>query len=116
MSLVMSMRPNLYTAYLQCSFQWDGDYEPVVETRTPVYFVVGAHDEYYRSEPSENAYNSLHELYEQQGLSAEEIDDLLVLNVKEDSYFEEQGVTNQHVQGGGLFVKDEEIMNWLFDR
>ena len=116
MSLVMGMRPDLYTAYLQCSSQWDGDYEPVVEARTPVYFVVGAHDEYYGSEPSENAYNSLHELYEKQGLSEKEIDDLLVLDVKEDSYFEDQGVTNQHGQGGGLFVKDEKIMSWLFDR
>lgn len=30
MSLVMGMRPDLFTAYLQCSSQWDGAYEPVV--------------------------------------------------------------------------------------
>lgn len=41
MSQVMGMRPDLFTAYLQCSSQWDGDFEPVVEARVPVYFVVG---------------------------------------------------------------------------
>lgn len=39
MSLVMGKRPELFTAYLQCSSQWDGSYDPVVESRTPVYIV-----------------------------------------------------------------------------
>lgn len=116
MSLVMGMRPDLYTAYLQCSSQWDGAYEPVVQAKTPVYFVVGAHDEYYGSEPSEDAYNNLRELYQKEGLSDEEIDDLLVLDVKDDSYFSDQGVTNQHGQGGGLFVEDDAVMGWLFGK
>ena len=115
MSLVMGMRPELYTAYLQCASKWDGDYEPVVKARTPVYFVVGAHDEYYGCEPSENAYQTLHELYEQEGLSDGEINDLLVLDVKDDAYFSDQGVTNQHGQGGGLFVKDDAVVGWLFE-
>lgn len=113
---MMGMRPELYTAYLQCSSQWDGAYEPVVEARTPVYFVVGAHDEYYGSEPSEEAYNNLHRLYEEEGLSDDEIDELLVLDVKDDSYFTERGVHNQHRQGGGLFVKDDAVMGWLFGK
>ena len=116
MSLVMGMRPDLYTAYLQCSSQWDGAYEPVVQAKTPVYFVVGAHDEYYGSEPSEDAYNNLRELYQKEGLSDEEIDDLLVLDVKDDSYFSDQGVTNQHGQGGGLFVEDDAVMGWLLGK
>ena len=116
MSLVMGMRPDLYTAYLQCSSQWDGAYEPVVQAKTPVYFVVGAHDEYYGSEPSEDAYNNLRELYQKEGLSDEEIDDLLVLDVKDDSYFSDQGVTNQHGKGGGLFVEDDAVMGWLFGK
>ena len=44
MSRVMGLRPDLFTAYLQCSSQWDGDYEPVVEARVPVYFVIGESD------------------------------------------------------------------------
>ena len=115
MSLVMGMRPDLFTAYLQCSFQWDGDYEPVVESRTPVYIVVGESDEYYSSQPSRQAYDQLHQLYRQEGLSEEEISELLVLDVKDAEYFESQGVTVQH-GGGNLFAADGEIMGWLFGK
>lgn len=115
MSLVMGMRPDLFTAYLQCSSQWDGDYEPVVESRTPVYLVVGESDEYYSSQPSRQAYDQLYQLYRQEGLSEEEISELLVLDVKDAEYFESQGVTVQH-GGGNLFAADEEIMGWLFGK
>ena len=113
MSQVMGMRPDLFTAYLQCSSQWDGAYEPVVEARVPIYFVVGQGDEYYGSDPSREAYDSLHELYEQAGLSQAEIDQLLVLDVKDADYFRDGGAPNQH-GGGNLFAQDPEIMGWLF--
>ena len=113
MSQVMGMRPDLFTAYLQCSSQWDGAYEPVVEARVPVYFVVGQGDEYYGSDPSREAYDSLRELYEQAGLSQAEIDQLLVLDIKDADYFRDGGAPNQH-GGGNLFAQDPEIMGWLF--
>lgn len=114
MSLVMGMRPELFTAYLHCSSQWDGDFDPVVENRTPVYLVIGESDEYYGSEPTKEAYDRLYERYEQEGLSQEEISKLLVLDIKDAFYFESQGVDNQHGGGGALFSGDEEIMGWLF--
>lgn len=114
MSLVMGMRPELFTAYLQGSSQWDGAYEPVVESRTPVYFAIGEDDEYYGSEPTKEAYEAIRALYEEEGLSDEEIDNLLVLDIKDASYFEEGGVSNQHGGGGILFSHDDEIMGWLF--
>ena len=113
MSRVMGLRPDLFTAYFQCSSQWDGAYEPVVEARVPVYFVIGESDEYYGSEPSREAYNQLHELYTEAGLSEEEIDQLLVLDIKDAAYFTEGGAFNQH-GGGFLFAQDPEIMGWLF--
>ena len=113
MSRVMGLRPDLFTAYLQCSSQWDGDYEPVVEARVPVYFVIGESDEYYGSEPSREAYDRLHELYTEAGLTDEEIDQLLVLDIKDAAYFTEGGAPNQH-GGGNLFAQDPEIMGWLF--
>ena len=115
LSLVMGMRPELFTAYLQCSSQWDGAFEPVVESRIPVYLAVGEGDEYYGSGPSEETYENLYELYRREGLSDEEIGELLVLDVKDASWFESRGWTNQH-GGGGLFASDEEIMGWLFGR
>ena len=115
MSQVMGKRPELFAAYLQCSSQWDGDYEPVIESRTPVYFVIGESDEYYGSQPTQEAYDNLYELYRQEGLSDEEINQLLVLDIKDADYFESQGVTVQH-GGGNLFAQDEEIMGWLFSK
>lgn len=47
LSLILGKQPELFTAALMCSSQWDGVYEPIVEARTPVYFVVGENDEYY---------------------------------------------------------------------
>ena len=88
MSQVMGKRPELFTAYLQCSSRWDGAYEPVVESRTPVYIVVGESDEYYGSEPSEEAYENLYGLYREAGLSDEEISELLVLDIKDAEYFD----------------------------
>ena len=73
LSLVLAKQPELYTAALMCSSQWDGAYEPVVEMKTPVYFVIGESDEYYGSEPFKEAYQQIHELYKEQGLSESEI-------------------------------------------
>lgn len=114
MSLAVGMRPELFTAYLHCSSRWDGEYESVVKARTPVYLVIGEDDEYYGSEPTVEAYDHFHELYNREGLSEEEIDQILVLDIKDSSYFEQQGIANQHGGGGALFSSDEEIMGWLF--
>ena len=109
LSLVLAKQPELYTAALMCSSQWDGAYEPVVEIKTPVYFVIGESDEYYGSEPFKKAYQQIHELYKEQGLSESEIDKLVVLDVKDKDYFEGTPVTYQH-GGGYLFCRDKEIM------
>lgn len=96
LSLILEKKPELFTAALMCSSQWDGAYEPVTEAKRPVYFVIGESDEYYGSEPFKEAYQTLYELYAEQGLSKSEIDDLLVLDIKGKNYFEGTGVTYQH--------------------
>lgn len=113
LSLAVSERPELYTAALHVSSKWDGDLERVAEAGTPVYFAIGESDEYYGSEPVENAYGELVTLYERAGVGREEIDRLAVLDVKDESYFSDRGMSNQH-GGGGLFAEDKVIMGWLF--
>ncbi len=114
-SLVMGMRPELYTAFLMVSSQWDGDLEILADARTPVYLATGEKDSYYGSESMNSACVRLRELYERQGLSDAEIDKLVVLDVKDQAYFTQRGYTDQH--GGGMaFAKDEKIMGWLFDK
>ena len=112
-SIVMCRSPELYTAYLMTSSQWDGDYSVLAKAQTPAYLAVGEEDSYYGSEPMKNAYAELHRLYKEQGLSDEEIDNLLVLDVKDQKYFDERGYSDQH-GGGNTFGQDSEIMGWLF--
>ena len=116
MALVMAKRADLFTAYLHASTKWDGDYEAVIENRTPVYIAIGKDDEYYGSQPSQETYDELYHLYKNEGLSDDEINELLVLDLKDENYFTSQGMTNQHGGGAALFVKDEQIMSWLFDK
>lgn len=115
LSLVLAKRPELFAGALMCSSQWDGEYEPVTEAETPVYFVIGEDDEYYSSGPFKDAYKRLHDIYKKRGLSEKEIEKLLVLDVKGSSYFKGTGVTYQH-GAGILFCRDEEIMGWLFEQ
>ena len=112
-SLVMKKRPKLFTAFLCCASQWDGDMTALVEARTPVYMAVGEDDSYYGSKPLMDAYQKLHDLYLTEGLSESEIDELVTLDVKEQKYFTDRGFTDQHM-GGQAFAKDEGIMGWLF--
>lgn len=91
MSLGLSKRPDLFTAYLQVSSKWDGEYETVAKERVPIYFVIGENDEYYGSLPTKTAYDTLYSLYEKQGM------------------------INEH-GGGGLFAYDTQIMSWLFEK
>ena len=50
MSQAVSMRPDLYAAYLHGASQWDGDYAPIAENGTAVYIFMAEHDEYYGSQ------------------------------------------------------------------
>ena len=112
-SLVMELAPELFTAYLLVSSQWDGDLAPVVASRTPVYLATGEDDTYYGSSSVRETYQNLRDLYAAQGLSEAEINELVVMDLKPQSYFDERGVHDQHA-GGGLFAHDEQIMGWLF--
>lgn len=112
-SLVMGTKPELFTAYLTTSSQWDGDLNVLAQARTPVYFAIGEQDSYYGSESFIQAYNTLYELYVAQGLTAEEIGKLIVLDVKPAEFFSEHGFRDQH-SGGQAFAHEESVMIWLF--
>lgn len=113
LSRVMSTRPDLFAAALFCSSQWDGDLSVLADARVPLYLVVGESDEYYGSDPARSAAEELRELYRKRGLSEQEIGRLVVLDIKDASYYAAGGVTYQHA-GGGLIARDRSIMGWLF--
>ncbi|MBE5919996.1 MAG: alpha/beta hydrolase, partial [Pseudobutyrivibrio ruminis] len=112
-SLVMEKRPDLFTAFLCCATQWDGEMNNLVRVKTPVYMVVGESDSYYGSKPLKDAYAKLYDLYKVEGYSEKEIEKFLVLDIKTQKYFTDRGFTDQHA-GGQTFAKDKDIMGWLF--
>ena len=101
-SLVMGTKPELFTAYLATSSQWDGDLNVLAQARTPVYFAIGAQDSYYGSESFIAAYHTLHELYAAQGLTEDEINRLIVLDVKPEAYFTERGFRRPAFRRAGV--------------
>ena len=113
LSLVMEMAPELFSSVLHVNSVWDGNLAPLIESRTPVYLVIGENDEYYGSDRISQTYQEICRLYEQEGLTEEEIDDLVVLDIKDADYFSAAGATSQH-GGGAFYAFDEAIMGWLF--
>lgn len=113
LSLVVSERPDLFTAALHVSSRWDGDFSRIVAEKTPVYFAIGENDEYYSSRPAREACEALKSQYRKTGLSDLQIAKLAVLDVKKGPYFAERGTTNQH-GGGTLFAYDKTVMEWFF--
>ena len=112
LSLVLTKRPELFTAALHVASVWDGELAPLVQARTPVYFVIGESDEYYGSARISRTYEELCRLYRAEGLTEEEIGALAVLDVKDRAWF---GGGNQH-GGIGRVSQDETVMRWLFGR
>lgn len=76
--------------------------------------VIGREDEYYGSNKISSTYQEMVSLYQDKGLSEDEIKTLAILDIKDQAYFDNLGAENQH--GGGNFVSfDKEIMSWLFN-
>ena len=110
--LVLTMKPELFTRDLHVASVWDGELEPLVNAKTPVYFVIGESDEYYGSSRISSTYRQLVSRYREKGLSEDEINNLTVLDVKPSSYFEGG---NQH-GGIGRVARDEQMRGWLFGK
>lgn len=115
LSLVLDRAPELYDAALMVSSQWDGGYDNVVDERLPLYFFIGRDDDHYGSDSFRETYQEFYDKYKEDGLSDDEIDDILVLDVRERDYFESHGVSSEHA-GGGLAAYEEDIMNWLLTK
>ena len=112
MSRAVSMRPDLYAAYLHGASQWDGEYESVAKNGVAVYIYMADGDEYYGGEKARSAYENLYQAYKNNGFSDEAIDSLLRLAIPPDSFFNEKGIYNYH-GGANILFDDESNLNWI---
>ena len=115
LSIILGKKPELFTSALFISSQWDGNLDVLANSKTPLYMVIGENDSYYGSTKAKNAYNNLQQIYKKQGLTDEEINNILVLDVKKHEYFTSQGIKDEHA-GLGLFAYDSNVMNWIFSK
>ncbi len=115
-SIVLGMEPNLFAAALHGGSRWDGDLNVLAQARTPIYLAIGEADNYYGSGYDQDTYQELVSLYSDQGLSDDQMSQLVVLDVKPASYFSQlENSSDQHRGGAQLFPHDQQIMGWLFD-
>lgn len=115
MSQAVSMRPDLYAAYLHGASQWDGTYDSIAENETAVYIFMAENDEYYGSQKARDAYNSLYEAYQSEGWTDERIEEVLQLEIPDNEYFNSRGIYNYH-GGGNILFEDESILNWIISQ
>lgn len=112
MSQAVSMRPDLYAAYLHGASQWDGDYEPIAQNDVAVYIFMAENDEYYGSAKARSAYDGLQAAYREKGYTDEQIGELLILEIPDNEYFNSRDIYNYH-GGGTILFDDENILNWI---
>ena len=113
MSQAVSMRPDLYAAYLHGASQWDGDYTPIAENGVAVYIFMAEHDEYYGPERARSAYSSLHDAYIEAGWSEEQIGEVLQIQTPDDEWFAQRGITGNYHGGGNAVFGEEDVLNWV---
>ena len=115
MSQAVSMRPDLYAAYLHGASQWDGEYDPIAEHGVAVYIFMAENDEYYGSQRAWGAYDRLYKAYEYAGWSEEDIDQMLQIQTPDNDWFAERGVKGNYHGGGNVVFGEGDILKWVVD-
>lgn len=112
MSRAVSMRPDLYAAYLHGASQWDGAYEPIAQNDVAVYIFMAENDEYYGSAKARSAYDRLQAAYREKGYTDSQIGERLIAEIPDNEYFNSRGIYNYH-GGGNIVFDDETVLNWI---
>lgn len=115
MSRAVSMRPDLYAAYLHAASQWDGDLVSVTAHDVGVYIYIGSNDEYYGSQQAQDTYDALYAAYQADGRSDEQIASLLQIQMPDDAYFAQQGAGGYAHAAANVVFDDDEVLNWIID-
>lgn len=113
MSQAVSMRPDLYAAYLHGASQWDGTYDPIAENGVAVYIFMAENDEYYGSQKARTAYDGLYSAYQSRGWTDEQISRVLSVEIPDNEYFSERGIYGNYHGGGNIVFDDSSILEWI---
>ena len=112
MSQAVSMRPDLFAAYLHGASQWDGDYAHIAENGVAVYIYMAEGDEYYGSAKARSAYEGLYQAYRDAGWSDDDISSVLRPEIPGNEFFNSRGIYNYH-GGANILFDDAENLEWI---
>lgn len=115
LSLVLDKNANLYDGALMVSSEWDAGYDDVVDEELPLYFFIGEEDDYYGSANFKETYQELYNRYLRKGLTEKQIDDILILDVRDEDHFISHGYTSQYA-GGEEVAREADVMKWLLTK
>lgn len=115
MSQAVSMRPDLYAAYLHGASQWDGTFNSVAENGVFVYIYMAENDEYYGSQRARDAYGGLRDAYLKVGVSEGNIEGFIRLDIPDDDYFNSRGIYNYH-GGANIVFDNKDILNLIIEK
>ena len=113
MSQAVSIRPDLYAAYLHGASQWDGDYLPLAQNKVAVYIYMAEGDEYYGSAKAREAYQGLSEAYHELGYTDAQIAQYLQLSLPDAAYFAEHGIDSNYHGGANIVFEDQTVLTWI---
>ncbi len=116
MSQAVSMRPDLYAAYLHGASQWDGEFAPVAENDIAVYIYMAEGDEYYGAERARAAYDGLHAAYAAQGLNDAAIDQRLQMQLPDADQFAAHGITGNYHAAANMVFDDQAVLAWILSQ
>lgn len=113
MSQAVSLRPDLYAAYLHASSQWDGSYQPLIDHQVAVYIFMAQDDEYYGVDKAIDAYTNLTTAYQESGYDQTMIDTLVHLNTPDQTWFDQYDIHSNYHAGGNVLFNDPTIHQWI---
>ena len=113
MSQAVSLRPDLYAAYLHGASQWDGAFAPLAQEEVAVYIFMAEDDEYYGSQRARDAYDGLYQAYTDEGWSEEEIDSVLRIQTPDAEWFAERGISGNYHGGGNVVFEEPSVLHWI---
>ena len=110
-------KPNQYSRSEK--IRWLSDADGLVQREILDYVEPGTFSGYDEETPGETVllapapYEGLYEAYESLGWTPEEIDGVLQVEIPDNAYFNQRGITGNYHGGGNVLFEDASILSWI---
>ena len=112
MSQVVDAHADVFAAYVNNSGVWSGGLDNAAADGLALYFYRPLGDETVDANSFATPYLQLRDNYRYAGMTRAQVDALLVLDQRENAYFDHQGATSYHA-GGRMIFNDAGIVQWV---